>query len=281
MALRSGARLIGVVHDIESGLASSLGFSSSPMLLNAVRASERSALNLCDELVVLTDGMKQELQRLKCRKPIRVLPLWCEASAGYVDKAGRFTIAYSGNFGKKQNLDQLIPLFEAMHAERLEVDVHLRGDGSERQRLKAIIEAKGLDEVQFLPLVDADKLTEAIQAADVHLVPQAPNIGNYAIPSKAFTIMAAGRPFVCIAEKGTELASLAVNSGAGLSVEPNDASGLQQAVRLLYRDRDLARRMGQSALHYVRTRLGRTEILEQYEALLEPVAPPAAAVYQH
>ncbi len=270
LALRSRARLICVVHDIESGLAGSLGFTSGNLALSAIRQVEKIGLNLADEIIVLTHGMKRELRRLKCHRPIRVLPLWCGIpSTDAAAPDANFTVAYSGNFGKKQNLDQLLPVFEMLQQQCPDVQIQLRGDGSERSRLERSIGEMGLTNTTFHALVDADQLSRTIQGAHLHLVPQAPNIGDYAIPSKVYTILAAGRPFVCIAEPDTELAALARDSGGGLCVEPNNSNALFTAIRQLVDDRTRLERMGADARRYAVAHLTMAGILEEYERSME------------
>jgi colanic acid biosynthesis glycosyl transferase WcaI len=68
------------------------------------------------------------------------------------------------------------------------------------------------------------------------LVPQALNVANYALPSKLFSIMAAGRPFVCIAESGSPLDLLAQESGAGICVSPDQQERLFEAIISLAHD---------------------------------------------
>ncbi|MBX9682981.1 MAG: glycosyltransferase family 4 protein [Hyphomicrobium sp.] len=273
LAARTGARLIGVVHDIESGLAGSLGIAGSHLALRGIQLVEGAALNLPDELVVLTQGMQDELRRLKCTRPIRVMPLWCnEPVEDEVEPGPKFTVSYSGNFGKKQNLDQLLPVFAMLQTKLPDVEVHLRGDGSERQRLERAIVAQGWRNTTFHPLVPNDQLIATIQSAHVHLVPQAPNIGNYAIPSKVYSILSAGRPFICIAEADTELAALAETSGAGICVEPNNPVAVFAAIEGLVNDRDRVRAMGANAKNYVRSKLNRTKIFEEYASLMKPSA---------
>src|ERR1019366_4881576 len=105
------SRVVAVVHDIESGLARSLGLTSNKFVLSVMHLVERFALNGCDSVVVLTEGMKSELQQIGCRRPISIISLWASLAPEVFVQAQLPTILmYSGNFGKKQNLDQLIPL---------------------------------------------------------------------------------------------------------------------------------------------------------------------------
>jgi colanic acid biosynthesis glycosyl transferase WcaI len=75
-AWRTGAPVIGVVHDIESGLAASLGIARPGILLHIMRVIERVAFNRVATMIVLTDGMASELRGIGCRRPIVVLPIW-------------------------------------------------------------------------------------------------------------------------------------------------------------------------------------------------------------
>ncbi len=267
VAVLTGAPILAVVHDIESGLAAALGIGRGRGLLALMRFVERIGLNFAQEVVVLTDGMKTELQAIGCHRPISVIPIWGQPSASSpIDPAARPVLTYSGNFGKKQNIDQLLPLFARLTAEGRDVGIVLRGGGSELGRIQTEIAARGIQNVQFLPLVPAAEFTSTLQAANIHLVPQASNVANYALPSKLFSIMAAGRPFVCMAVKGSPLDVLATKSGAGICVPPQDDIALYAAVSALLADPASQREMGQKGQDFVRTYMNRDIILAEFSA---------------
>lgn len=266
LSWRTGARVVGIVHDIESGLASSLGIAKKGIFLRLMRLVERIAFNRAAELIVLTDGMAAELVDVGCRRPITVLPIWSSVFPEKpVPSTAARVVSYSGNFGKKQNLDQILPLIRLLDERRPDVRVILRGDGSERARIEARVAEMGVGNTSFLPLVPADQLCQSLQSVDIHLVPQAMNVANYALPSKLFTIMAAGRPFVCLAERGSPLERLARESGAGICVYPNDDEALYSAVARLADDRELISEMGRRGRSFVRANMDRHAILESYE----------------
>ena len=269
LAWRTGAPVIGVVHDIESGLAAALGIAKRGILLRAMRIVERAAFSRAARMIVLTEGMAAELREIGYPKPITVLPIW---SGSLPEKdpspSAPPVIGYSGNFGKKQNLDQILPLIGMLNERRPEVRVVLRGDGSERRRIEASIGGMGVTNTEFLPLVPPEQVCESLQSIDLHLVPQAMNVARYALPSKLFTIMAAGRPFVCVAEEGSPLDHLARTSGAGLCVYPNDDEALFEAVDRLLSDRQLMCEMGRRGRTFVSTHMDRATILKSYEELI-------------
>lgn len=273
LKMRSGAPIIAVVHDIESGLASSLGITSSRLMLKAMRLTERTGFNFADEVVVLTEGMKRELEGLGCTKPIQVLPIWSQvAEPAPVDPAAPVRVMYSGNFGKKQNLDQLLPLLSHLSEHLPHVEIMMRGNGSERARIEAETGRRGITNARFLELAPAEEFMAALQSANVHLVPQALNVANYALPSKLISIMSAGRPFVCIAEADSPLDVLARQSGAGICIHPGDEARLCSEVSALLSDPERQQCMGDAGRAFVQQHMNRDRIFGGYEAVLRCLA---------
>lgn len=74
--LAIGAPILAVVHDIESGLASSLGIIRNSLTLRIMRLVERIGVNFADQVVVLTEGMAEELRGMGARRPIKVVSIW-------------------------------------------------------------------------------------------------------------------------------------------------------------------------------------------------------------
>jgi colanic acid biosynthesis glycosyl transferase WcaI len=279
LSWRMGVPVIGVVHDIESGLAAALGIAKTGLLYRLMRLVERAAFARAAHMVVLTDGMAAELRDIGYQGPITVLPIW---SPRFPEKepppATAPILCYSGNFGKKQNLEQILPLIGMLNERRPEVRVLLRGDGSERSRIEKLVGQMGVTNTEFLPLAPAEAFCSSLQAAHLHLVPQAKNVANYALPSKLFTIMAVGRPFVCVAAPKSPLDLLAQRSGAGICVYPNDDEALFAAVDDLLGDPALMREMGRRGRAFVSANMDRETILQAYETLIVgPSVDQAAA----
>ena len=276
VSIRTGAKLVCVVHDIESGLARSLGIAVGGSKIKIMQLVERLAFNRADEVIVLTKGMLTELEELGCRRPISVLPIWASLPKGKpIGADHRPSVLYSGNFGKKQALNQLLPLIKLLDERRPDVKVTLRGAGSELENVKAEVAAMKVSNTEFLPLVPAEQLIDTLQEATVHLVPQALGVANYALPSKLFTIMSVGRPFVCISEPGSPPDVLAQESRAGLCVHPDDDEKLFATVDALISDLRYVNELGENGRQYVATNMDRDKILQTYESLM--LSDPAAA----
>jgi colanic acid biosynthesis glycosyl transferase WcaI len=265
----TGVRVIAIVHDIESGLARSLAIAKRGPAIAILRFVERLSLNGADEVVVLTPAMKSEIENIGCRRPINVIPIWAELPPHSPGASGKCSVLmYSGNFGKKQNLDQILPLIAKLAAERSDIRIILQGDGSERPRIEAAVGAISGANVEFRSLVPGSLLMQSLQSANIHLVTQAMGVGSYALPSKLISIMAAGRPFVCVAKKGSTIDEIAVKSGAGISVQPGDPDALYDVVVRLSRNVALQRSMGECGRQYVKENMDRELLLSRFEQLI-------------
>jgi colanic acid biosynthesis glycosyl transferase WcaI len=263
---RPSGRIIAVIHDIESGVAKGLGLIKHGKLIAGFEWLERSMLNAVSSIVVLTPQMEQTLRGIGVTRPVEVLPIWANVEAAAPEY--HTTIMYSGNFGRKQGLHQLIRLSERIGAQYLDVRVIMQGDGSERSQLEEEVRRRGLHHVQFRGLVPKSELLDSLRRADIHIVPQDSRAANYAMPSKVASIMAVGRPLVCTAAPGSALFDLMASSGAGLCVPPDDPEALFEAVATLIRSPELRAQLGENGARYVRERLNARQILARYEQLI-------------
>ncbi len=270
LATRPGGRHLAVVHDIQSGLAAGLGMVRASALLRLMRAVESFALNRADRVVVLSENMKDVLRSQGVRRPIDVVPLWVDASIRPLpfSSGAPAMVLYSGNLGRKQGMDQVFSLAEILLAERPEVIVTIRGAGTAAADCRAQAEQRQLVNVRFEPLVPLDRLSEGLAEGDVHLVPQNPDAADFAVPSKVYNIMAAGRPFVATALPGSTLSVLGEESGGLLCVPPNDARAFADAVIGLIDDPSRRAEMGARGRRYVENTVARDVVLSRYAGLI-------------
>ena len=282
LACGRGSRHVAIVHDIQSGLAQSLGLAQSGLVTRLIKAVERFCLNRADQLVVLSEQMRSVLRELGIARPIAVVPIWVDTAR--LQPLPRppglpLTVLYSGNFGRKQGLDQVLDCAEILKAALPKAQVVLRGGGSMEEELRSQAERRGLTNLRFEPLLPLDRLGEALAAADLLVVPQEPSASDFAVPSKIYTIMAAGRPIVATAREGSPLWKLAEASGAIRCAPPRDPAGFAAAVLELLRDPERRARMGAAARRFAVAEVDRERVLlglarlmaEQDEGACAPV----------
>ncbi|WP_223291881.1 glycosyltransferase [Defluviicoccus vanus] len=278
VATKRSGRHVAIVHDIQSGLAAGLGMLGSGPILRLLQSLERFALNRADSIIVLSEHMREVLQRQGVRRPIEVIPIWVDLNQIFPlprPDGARPVVLYSGNLGRKQGWDQLIAMVEILRDRRPDIQVVIRGTGSRIDVLQEEIQERRLTNVSLQPLVPAEQLNEGLAAGDVHLVPQDPNGADFAIPSKVYGIMAAGRPFVCTAVPGSPLALLEKQTQSCACVPPNDPDAFADAVIRLASDPALCEGMGQRARDYVAATASRDVVLSRYLDLLLGQSNPA------
>jgi colanic acid biosynthesis glycosyl transferase WcaI len=272
LARSRAGRHVGIVHDIQSGLAQGLGMVNGGRLVRLMRWCERAVLNRLDLIVVLSPAMRDQLIRIGVTTPIEVVPIWVDTERIRPrDGAGNggLRLLYSGNLGRKQGLGQIVALAEALQKHRPEIEILVRGGGSHAHALAADILQRGLTNMRLADLLPRERLCDGLCEGDIHLVPQDPEAADFAVPSKVFSIMAAGRPFVATAKPGSTLWLLQEESGGFLCVPPNDPQAFAKAVLRLADDPELRRTLGECGRLYVERNCAKPYVLGRFMTLVD------------
>ena len=176
-------------------------------------------------------------------------------------------VMYAGAMATKQGLDLVLDA-----AARLRGDARFRfalvGDGSDAPRLRARAVALGLDNLAFLPPQPAERLPALLSAADIHLVVQRSDAADLVMPSKLTNILAAGRPALATAARGTALWDVLEGAGAGICVPPESVDEMVGGLQRLAADAALRAAMGTRARAYAEANLAQDAILERFESRL-------------
>jgi colanic acid biosynthesis glycosyl transferase WcaI len=260
---------VGVVHDIQAGLARATGMAGG-RLLAAVTAVERMCMSLPNHLLVLSDAMADQLRDMGVTTPIEVVPIWTDIpiaeDVAPPSRSGRPTALYSGNLGRKQGIPLLLDAAEELQRRGSPVRLVLRGRGPLGDTAAAAVVERQLRSVELAELLPEHGLAGGLREADLHLVPQLPGGGAAAMPSKVLNIMASGRPMLAICEIGDPLHRLADD---GLCLwAPVDAGAVASAIDAAIADPRPGMSAARSALQHVRRHHDRDLLLDRVAALL-------------
>lgn len=116
------------------------------------------------------------------------------------------------------------------------------GDGANRSALEA--EASVLPNVRFLPFRPVEQIPQVMAAGDVHIVTVRRGLEGVVVPSKLYSILAAGRPVLVVASAKSDAARVVTESGCGLAADPDDAGAVAGAIRELRSDPTRLAEMG-------------------------------------
>jgi colanic acid biosynthesis glycosyl transferase WcaI len=274
VARHVGARSWLHVQDLEVDAAFDLGLLSNRLLRGAMLAVEHRLLRAFDRVSTIAPEMRHRLEEKGVERwRLRDLPNWTDTSD--ITPGGRITdlrkelklacsdvvALYAGTMSNKQGLDLIVETARIVAGSDPHVHFVLCGDGPDKARLQEI--AKDLGNVQFIGLQTNGRLSQLLNTADMHLIPQRSEAADLVLPSKLGGILASGRPVITMATPGTGLAREVV--GAGILVCPGDVAELAAAVRTLTRNADLRQRLGNAARERAVARWDKTRILRSLE----------------
>jgi colanic acid biosynthesis glycosyl transferase WcaI len=171
-------------------------------------------------------------------------------------------VLYAGNVGFSQSLDLILAAARALPG----VTFLINGDGAMRAELEA--NAADLANVRFGDFVAPDRLGELLATGDLHVVPLRRGLAQVSVPSKTYSILAAGRPVLAAIDEGTAIPRLLAESGGGVSVAPDDADRFAAAVADLVGDGDRLRQMGTAGRRWVETAASPESVAAAYETLI-------------
>lgn len=138
---------------------------------------------------------------------------------------GRFNFVYGGNLGAVQGLESLIHAAHKLSNVAPQIQLTIVGDGTERERLIALVKNLGARNVRILPAVPQSQIGDILAAADVLVIHLKEDpLFEITIPSKLQFYLAMGRP-VLAGVRG-EAGQIVVDAGAGLKAEPENVAAL-------------------------------------------------------
>jgi colanic acid biosynthesis glycosyl transferase WcaI len=178
-----------------------------------------------------------------------------------------FTAAHFGNMGVKQGLDVMLEAAKLSRDDSRVVYL-LVGDGAARPTLESKARELNLPNLRFLPFQPHDRFLDLLAQSDVCLVTQQRTVGDLVFPSKVITLLAAARPVIASVGARSEVARVIAESGAGLTVAPENPRALADAVMRLRADHALSARMGRAGRTYAIDRWERETVLKSTEQKL-------------
>lgn len=269
------------VQDVHPDVAIEVGAIEGRRVIAAFKKLERWIYDHADAVTVLSEDLRDNVGG-KTRDPskVSVIPNFVDTEAivpaerenAYRREhglTGKTVVMYAGNVGLSQSLDLVIAAAGALAHEQDLVFV-VNGSGAGRPALERA--ARGLRNVVFVDPQPAERLPEVLAAADLHLVPLKRDLARSSVPSKTYSILAAGRPLVASVDVGTEVARIVEESGAGVAVAPEDPEAFTKAVRRFVENPAEGVSMGEAGRRWVEGWASPARVAEAYEELFEELS---------
>jgi len=275
------APLIFNIQDVFPDAAVETGAISNRWIIAAASALEKASYRSADAITVLSsdlaDNVRAKLPDSYADR-VRVIPNFVDTDViAPGDRATQLRIdaelgdgpvvLYGGNVGFSQSLDLVLAAARAMP----EVKFLFNGDGAARPSLEK--EAADLPNVVFRGYIEPHRLDELLATGDIHVVPLRAGLGRVSVPSKTYSIMAAGRPVVAAVDADTAVPRMLAECDGGIAVPPDEAVGFIAAIRELVDDPQRAQAMGAAGRLWAVENASPAAVGQAYSNLIDELAP--------
>lgn len=236
----------------------------------------RSALRQAARVIVLGEDMRERIlskgidasrvvvvrdgASFPSSMPERTDPIVQEIRGGFP-----FVAVHAGNLGFYGAWPTLLEAAKMLGNEN--TGLVFIGDGANRPEMEE--SAAGSPNVRFLPFRPFEQVPHVMMAGDIHIVTVRRGLEGVVVPSKLYSILAAGRPVLAVAAANSDAVRIVCESGCGMAADPDDPVAVAAAIRALRSDparlAEMGRRSRETAKKYARVNeLARfVEILEE------------------
>ena len=269
------APLVFNIQDVFPDAAIQTGAISNKNIIAAAKWLERVSYKRSDAVVLLSQDLRINIANkidAKYHDRLHVIPNFVDTVAitpqhrmtAYRNELGisdQLVVMYAGNVGFSQSLNLVV---EAA-AKFPEIAFVINGDGAARKKLQE--DCAQLANVHFGDYQPIERLSEVLATGDIHLVPLRTGLASVSVPSKSYSILAAGRPMLAAIDPNTEIPNMLQQSGAGVAVNPDNGPAFIEALGRLISNRDQLSEMGAKGRKWVETHASPASVAAQYEAI--------------
>jgi colanic acid biosynthesis glycosyl transferase WcaI len=269
------APLVFNIQDVFPDAAIQTGAISNKRIIAAAKWLERMSYQRSDAVVLLSQDLRTNIANKidkKFHQRLHVIPNFVDTSAitpqdrmtTYRRELGigdQLVVMYAGNVGFSQSLNLVVDAA----ARFPDIAFVINGDGAARKKLEE--DCAQLANVYFGDYQPIERLSEVLATGDIHLVPLRAGLASVSVPSKSYSILAAGRPMLAAIDPGTEIPNMLEQSGAGVAVEPDNSAAFIEALSQLVSKRNQLHEMGASGRTWVETHASPASVAAQYEAI--------------
>jgi colanic acid biosynthesis glycosyl transferase WcaI len=262
------------LQDILPDGAASTGYvDRSGPIYRLSRRLEDAAYRSADRIVVLSDSFRGNLvgkgvpdgKITLAYNPATYPARSLYRSSREPDQTPR--ILCMGNIGKSQNLPAMVEAFEAnRRLAEMGARLVIAGTGVAEAEVRAAIRT---DRVEMPGLLLGQDLTDELARADLGLVSQSYDGGEFNVPSKLMNYLAVGLPVVASVAPDGEVAAILERSGAGWMTDRIEPERFAEAAADAIADPGALNEKSAAAVAFADANLMPSSLVDTFEAVLE------------
>lgn len=267
IAKKAGAKLLFEVHDLWPLSPMELGNMSPyhPFIM-VMQKGENDAYRFADEVIsllpkadqhMIAHGMKPEkfhylpngIDQEQWEESSELIPAEHQSVIDQLKNEGKFLIGYAGTHGIANALEYVIEAAEQLKDEP--VSFVMVGKGPEREQLVNKVKEKDLKNIHFLPVINKKAIPDFLSKMDaLYIGWRRSSLYRFGVsPNKLLDYLMASKPIIHGIEAGNDLVA---ESGAGISIPPEDPKRVAEAVKkMLSLPASELHQMGQNGKKFV------------------------------
>jgi glycosyltransferase involved in cell wall biosynthesis len=238
---------------------------------------EKILYRYSDHIVTLLKGSENHIQAITpTAKKITLIPNGFDFDflrfipEKKLSKSGAFIFLYAGAIGIANNLEPLIKAFAKVATSLENAELHIYGDGSEKNKLVTLVDQEKIENVRFFAPVAKQKIYEIYADATAFVFPLLNTpLYKYGISqNKTFDYLAMRKP-ILMASNVDPAINHVLQSGAAINVSPDDLIAIGQGfVQILQMSEQTRQEMGEKGYMFLETNFS----MENHAKKLEEIA---------
>jgi putative colanic acid biosynthesis glycosyltransferase WcaI len=272
-------RVIMLVQDVYPDIAVALGtLKAGSPTTKAMDWISRQVLKRSDRIVVLSESMRERISSkigtIRASR-IDVIHNWAdgtdirpfsERSNPFVvehNLGESFVVLFSGNLGRVNEFSTVLEAARLLR-DRSDIVFLFIGDGAKADEIGEFRRKHDLANLKLLPYQPRHQLRYSLAAGDALLVTLADGLAGLSVPSKAYGIMAAGRPLLFVGDPKSDIARIIIQHRCGAAVASGDGSGLADVISDWSSDAPRLKEFGSAARSLFEERFDRSYAVSAY-----------------
>lgn len=214
-------------------------------------------------------------EKTKRRTPIRLLPNWSdndkvnciakEDTQLYKELGTHnFIFQFAGNIGHAQGIDNILSAIDRIKEKN--ISFLFIGGGAKAHTVEEFSNTHS--NVISLGYRNRSEQNDFLNMCDVAIVTLSDGMYGLGVPSKAYNIMATGKPILFVGEPTSEIALCIQEYGIGWVVEPNNPDALVNVIKKIYSQREHIKDFSKKSRQLADGLFSKQNILNKYFELL-------------
>lgn len=272
-------RVIMLVQDVYPDIAVALGtLKAGSFTTKAMNWISRQVLKRSDRIVVLSESMRERISSKiggTRASRIDVIHNWADgtdirplngSSNPFVvehNLGESFVVLFSGNLGRVNEFSTVLEAALLLR-DRSDIVFLFVGDGAKANEIGEFRRKHDLANLKLLPYQPRHQLRYSLAAGHALLVTLADGLAGLSVPSKAYAIMAAGRPLLFVGDPHSDIARIIIRDRCGAVVASGDSSGLAEVISDWSSDASKLKEFGSAARSLFEERFDRRHAVSAY-----------------